>query len=277
MKKLLIRTLSGIVYVMLVIFAIYATKWFHNPTLGCAIFTTFFFIIAMIGLNEYFRNLSIKGVAANRTLGMILGALTYIVICLIGPLHLPKETVFLLPALWSVIWLTQLWHSDPHPFSSIAYTILPIIWIVLPFALMQYIGNIDLGLIMMIFICTWVNDSGAYLTGMSVGIHHLWERHSPNKTWEGTIGGVVFAILCAIFVGPVFADQFAWWHWLFIGLVCGVFGTLGDLVESMFKRYCGVKDSGNIMPGHGGILDRFDSLLMIIPFIAALIALGNFF
>ena len=277
MKKLLIRTLSGAVYVALVVFVIYATEWFHNPLLGCAIFTTFFFIVAMIGLDEYFRNLSLKGVVTNRVLGMVLGALTYIGLCLSGPLHLPKESILLLPALWSTICLIQLWRPDDHPFSTIGYTILPILWIVLPLALMQTIGNIHLGLIMMIFLCTWVNDSGAYLTGMTFGRHRLWERHSPNKTWEGTLGGILFAVLCAVFVGPLFTTQFAWWHWLFIGLSCGIFGTLGDLVESMFKRYCGVKDSGNIMPGHGGILDRFDSLLVIVPVIAALIALAKIF
>ena len=126
---------------------------------------------------------------------------------------------------------------------------------------------------MMVFVLIWVNDTFAYLTGMMFGRHKMWERHSPNKTWEGTIGGLLFCVATAIVTGSFFFDFFDNYYcifdWVVIGVICSVAGTLGDLVESMFKRFCGVKDSGNIMPGHGGLLDRFDSLLLAVPFIQA--------
>ena len=95
----------------------------------------------------------------------------------------------------------------------------------------------------------------------------MWQRHSPGKTWEGTIIGVLITLLVAYFVGPLFNSAIAWYHWLVLGLICSVIDTLGDLVESMLKRSVGMKDSGTIMPGHGGFLDRFDSLLIATPFV----------
>ena len=111
--------------------------------------------------------------------------------------------------------------------------------------------------------------------GSLFGKHKMWPRHSPGKTWEGTAIGVVFAVLVGVFVGPLFDSPINLYpdtgrfHWAFLGLICGVVGTLGDLAESMLKRSVGVKDSGNIMPGHGGFLDRFDSLLFILPVVTA--------
>ncbi|MBP5189303.1 MAG: phosphatidate cytidylyltransferase, partial [Bacteroidales bacterium] len=175
--------------------------------------------------------------------------------------------VDLVPVLYLTTFLVQLWHNDSEPFTTVGHTLLPSIWIMTPLALLNEVQSVGAGLTMMIFILIWVNDSFAYITGMLLGKHKMWERHSPNKTWEGTIGGVVFCIAAAIFVGPLFYPHIHIMVWAIIGLICSVVGTLGDLVESMFKRYCGVKDSGNIMPGHGGVLDRFDSILMAVPFV----------
>ena len=274
MKKILIRSLSGAIYVALVVFAIYSSIWMGNKLAGFCIFSSLFLIVAAIGMHEYYSNLSIKGIATNKWAGFIAGLLTYVMLTLLGYLRMRNMAVLMLPAICSIVPLCQLWRHDERPFATIAYTLLPIFWVVLPLYMMQPLGNMGAGLLMMVFICTWVNDTGAYLSGMALGKHHLWERHSPNKTWEGTIGGSVCCMLCAIFIGPLLQDGFSWWYWMLIGIICSTIGTLGDLVESMFKRSCGVKDSGNIMPGHGGILDRFDSILMIIPFVIALTAVG---
>ena len=126
----------------------------------------------------------------------------------------------------------------------------------------DYNPNILLGA----FILVWVNDSFAYLVGKNFGKHKLLERISPNKTIEGFIGGVVFTILASILISQ-FYTFFSVTLWIITALIISIFGTLGDLVESKFKREAGVKDSGNIMPGHGGILDRLDSVIFVIPFL----------
>lgn len=112
----------------------------------------------------------------------------------------------------------------------------------------------------------WVNDTFAYLTGMLLGKHKFFERISPKKTWEGTIGGAVFTIVGA-YVFSFFINDFTNFEWMGLGLVIVIFGTFGDLIESMIKRTYGIKDSGKIMPGHGGILDRLDSILIAAPFV----------
>lgn len=115
-----------------------------------------------------------------------------------------------------------------------------------------------------IFIFTWINDTGAYCTGMLFGKHRLFERISPKKSWEGSIGGGVFSIIGAIVMAHLFPFM-PISIWIGLALTVVVFGTLGDLTESLLKRTIGIKDSGNILPGHGGMLDRFDSTLMAVP------------
>jgi phosphatidate cytidylyltransferase len=118
----------------------------------------------------------------------------------------------------------------------------------------------------------WINDTGAYLVGSFIGKHKLYERISPNKTWEGTLGGIALCIALSFVMVHIF-PQLALKHWVVISVIVAVFGTLGDLVESMLKRMAGIKDSGKLMPGHGGVLDRFDSLFFATPFVFCYLAL----
>lgn len=279
MNKFLTRTLSGAVYVALVVFAIYSSPLLHSRVGGFFIFTGLFLLVALVATGEVYRNLALRGIAVNRWAGYLVGVLTYVGVTLFNILELDEVCSFslylCLPALWMVVPLCQLWRHDEHPFATVGYTLLPVVWVVVPLLLLQQIGNLALGLLMMVFLCTWMNDTGAYLSGMAFGKHKLWERHSPKKTWEGSLGGLVLSVVVAVGVGPLLVSGLAWWYWCLIALICSVVGTLGDLVESMFKRFCGVKDSGRIMPGHGGLLDRFDSILMIAPFIIALFELGR--
>jgi phosphatidate cytidylyltransferase len=121
----------------------------------------------------------------------------------------------------------------------------------------------------------WINDTGAYLVGSFIGKNKMYERISPGKTWEGTIGGVLLCIGVSFVVAKLF-PQLELKHWMAVSAIVAVFGTLGDLIESMLKRTAGVKDSGSIMPGHGGVLDRFDSLIFATPFVFTyLAATGN--
>ncbi len=285
MNKFLIRTLSGAVYVAIVVCSIFLGKWTDNTLLGNAVFACVFFVIGIIGIYEYVHNLELKGVKSNKPMAFIAGIATYVALTIfpkdgtcpdpITLYYFAMIMVDLVPVLYLTTFLVQLWHNDSEPFTTVGHTLLPSIWIMTPLALLNDVQSVGAGLTMMIFILIWVNDSFAYMTGMLLGKHKMWERHSPNKTWEGTIGGVVFCIAAAIFVGPLFYPHIHIMEWAVIGLICSVVGTLGDLVESMFKRYCGVKDSGNIMPGHGGVLDRFDSILMAVPFVLLFLGIFN--
>ena len=284
MKKFLIRTLSATVYAALIVFAIYGRDIVNpnRPLVGFSIFVAITFLFAMIGVWEVYHNFALAGKSSDKVGGMVACALTFLVLSAANfykfrfpEISLQMMAWLIIFAVWACLPFRQLWRKDADPMETLGRTMLPLVWVVVPMLMLQFIGNRSLGLLMMVFVCTWANDTGAYLTGMAIGRHPLWQRHSPKKTWEGTLGGVVLCGVAAAFIGPLLVEGLAWWYWLLVALVCAVCGTLGDLVESMFKRSCGVKDSGTIMPGHGGMLDRFDSILLIAPFVASLIAFGS--
>jgi phosphatidate cytidylyltransferase len=166
--------------------------------------------------------------------------------------------------------IIELFLKSERPFLNIGINTLGLLYIGIPFALLIHLcylwGWFNTQVPAGILFLTWTNDSGAYLVGSIRGKTPFFPRHSPKKTWEGTIGGVVLCLIFA-FVLSMFFKQLSLIDWLFIAVIVGVFGTLGDLVESMLKRSVGVKDSGKIMPGHGGFLDRFDAFLFSIPFV----------
>ena len=149
-------------------------------------------------------------------------------------------------------------------------TLLGICYVALPLTLMAYIPFVGRyawnpwTMLFFVFII-WANDVFAYLVGMAFGRHRLFERLSPKKSWEGFFGGVAGALVMGYVASRCMGE--AWWVWIGLALVAAVTGVLGDLVESMFKRAAGVKDSGTIIPGHGGILDRFDAMLLAAPFV----------
>jgi phosphatidate cytidylyltransferase len=118
-----------------------------------------------------------------------------------------------------------------------------------------------------VMVLQWVSDTFAYLTGICIGKHPLFKRHSPKKSWEGFVGGFLFCVLAGYLIGTYVDTPFDKVDWIVMSIMIPPIGTLGDLVESMFKRSMDIKDTGNIMPGHGGLLDRFDSLIMTTPFI----------
>lgn len=176
---------------------------------------------------------------------------------------------YLIILIYSFIRELYMQHEDP--IQTWAYTMLSQIYIALPFSLLNLLAFFNVadmhvvyswGVPLALFIFIWCNDTGAYLSGMTFGKHKLFPRISPKKTWEGSIGGCILTVGVAYLIAPwIGLEHFAS---MGLGAVVVIFGTWGDLVESLFKRKLGIKDSGNILPGHGGILDRFDSALMAI-------------
>ena len=191
-----------------------------------------------------------------------------------------------IPYLLTLIYLfiSELYLKQKNPIQDWAYTMLSQLYIALPFSMINVLsfqadplsGQIAYHwlLPMSVFIFLWANDTGAYCAGSLLGRHKLFPRVSPGKTWEGSIGGAVIVLIIAAVISyfagsdaslSTLNAQMSTLKWLGLGLVVVFFGTWGDLVESLFKRTLGIKDSGNILPGHGGMLDRFDSSLMAIP------------
>jgi len=186
--------------------------------------------------------------------------------------------LFLIP-LFIILFISQLYSKNLHSFHSIAYTLTGIIYIALPFALCnglvfpsgddgflnpgdKYVPDILLGF----FILLWTNDTFAYLTGILFGRHRLFERISPKKSWEGFFGGLICTVALSLLVARLFPILPSC-HWVAVATIIVVFGVYGDLIESLLKRNLKIKDSGRFLPGHGGILDRFDSVLVAVPMV----------
>lgn len=238
--------------------------------LGPFVFVSFFALIGVWCLYEFFgivRSDAVKPM-------VLLGLLAMAVLGTLIGLHclglIPFIKVWLFVPFFSALFIYALFQKRSTPFSDIGYTILGIVYAGIPFLFFVALGfvkgsfnyYIPLGFLLIL----WSNDTGAYLAGRSFGKRKLFERISPNKTWEGFIGGVVLAVAVAFNLEQYFGSL-SKWEWASMALIISVFGTLGDLVESMLKRSLGVKDSGNILPGHGGLLDRFDGLLMAAPLV----------
>jgi phosphatidate cytidylyltransferase len=184
----------------------------------------------------------------------------------------------------SGVFIAELYSSSKTPFANIAGVLTGVIYVALPFSLTTELtlhhGNYDYHIFLSLFIFLWSNDVGAYCFGMMFGRkgrHKLFERISPQKSWEGFCGGIILSLLAAAVLSSVWGERYGFSdvHWFILALIVSLSGTFGDLAESLLKRAAGVKDSGKIIPGHGGILDRFDSALFAFPFAMAYIYIFN--
>lgn len=277
MKNFWVRAASAVVYVALFLGSIYSGAMTGNRTLGAVILNAFLLFVACGCTFEFFRIVKQQGATPCRPLGYV-----YTVSALLALAGVAYGTnmgymalgigVTLLPMAFGLAAMVQLWGHSEQPFRDAAYTMVPMLYAAIPLGLMPSLHE-SYNVLVMVLIMVWMNDNGAYMGGSLLGKHKMWVRHSPGKTWEGTAIGVVVTLVTAFFVGPLFNDQIAWYHWLALGFICSVIDTLGDLVESMLKRSVGMKDSGKIMPGHGGFLDRFDSLLIAVPVAYAYLAI----
>lgn len=228
--------------------------------------------LTILGLLEFYRLVGTQGIKPNKAIGIALGGLFYVALFLIEKELLRHELLYLTLPLLGFVFVLELYRKHPQPFTNIAFTLLGVLYIALPFGLLHKIAYLPdaytwqpvLGLMLLI----WAADTGAYMAGKNFGKRKLLERISPGKTWEGWLGGTILTLVVAYGLS-LYLQDLALYQWISIGILVAVFGVLGDLAESLLKRSLGVKDSGTLLPGHGGILDRFDSLIMVIPFIVA--------
>ncbi len=235
------------------------------------LFIPLFLVITLLGTWEFYT-LSEKD-GANKP-QKVLGTVTAGVIFLSNAIYCMTQVnmrilLLMLPFIF-LIFICELYREKEKPFQNIAFTILGVIYVAVPLSLLNYIltckGNYSPQILYGFFFILWSNDTGAYITGSLIGKHKLFPRVSPGKSWEGSIGGAIISYLVAFLISQWFTIV-SLKDWMVIATILVVIGTLGDLVESLYKRSINVKDSGTILPGHGGILDRFDSLLMATPFV----------
>lgn len=256
------RAVTAILFV-----AIIVTGIFFHPY--C--FYIVFLAISILGTNEFYTLVKKKNISANKTVG-ILGSIILFSAGFAHAYYNEHRFFYLLIPLLVFTYISEMYRKKEEAISNIAHTILGVIYIGLPFTLLNYIlftgdmQSCNSKLVLGIFLFTWANDTGAYMFGVKFGKTRLFERISPKKSWEGSIGG---GITCLITAGlySLWSTDLSLVNWISIGLIVVIFGSLGDLVESLMKRDLQTKDSGTILPGHGGILDRFDAILLAIPMV----------
>jgi phosphatidate cytidylyltransferase len=276
LKTLATRSASAVVFVILLVGSVY---WSYIS------FSLFFFVVSMVGLHEFYKIAEKMGAKPIKVVGFILGIFIYLTFTAIDKIIPDPATVIILKNAWGlvlstvilapfIIFAIALFKRTENAIQSAMYTIGGIIYAVLPFALLNQTVFYDPGigvdtfepkLILGIIFLIWSNDTFAYLGGSLFGKNKMIERVSPGKTWEGTIIGVLITFGLSFLFNMLF--NLGDYTWQILGIMVPVLATIGDLVESKLKREAGVKDSGNIMPGHGGALDRFDSLIFVSPFV----------
>lgn len=266
-NNFILRTVTGVLFV-----AALVGGMLYNPLSFGLLFT----VISALSVHEFAQLVNKSGeVSINKTITSLGGAYLFLALMSFCTQQNAGARVFL-PYLGLLLYLmiTELYLKKKNPIGNWAYSMLSQLYVALPFALLNVLafhyspetGNVSYNPILplSVFVFIWLSDTGAYCVGSLIGKHRLFERISPKKSWEGSIGGAVLSVASAF----VFAHYFPFmpqWQWAGLALVVVVFGTWGDLTESLMKRQLGIKDSGNILPGHGGMLDRFDSALMAIP------------
>ncbi len=263
MSTFLKRTISGTLFVIIIIGSI---------LLGRYSFLLVFITLMLFSLYEFYKICLQSRVRPQILYGILLGALIFatnyfFAIGKIGPFIF----LGLIPLLLS-IFIIELYRNQNKPLHNIAFTLLGLLYVALPFSLLNYIvlsySSYRIGyqshLLIGFFALAWANDSGAYAFGVSIGKNKLFPKISPKKSWEGLIGGFFTTALVAWLISMVFPEV-SLFHWFVIAFITAVMSVFGDLVESMFKRSIGTKDSGKFLPGHGGVLDRFDGILFAAP------------
>ena len=272
MNNFIVRTITGVLFV-----AVIVASFLRQETM-----VLLFALVTGLTIWEFTGLVNDReGITVNRMISTVAGV--YFFFAIAGYCSEVVPSGVFIPYLVTLIYLlvAELYLKHEDPIHDWAYTMMSQLYIALPFSLLNVLAfhQTDAGpfsvfdpvLPLSVFVFLWINDTGAYLCGSLLGRHKLFPRISPGKSWEGSIGGGILVMAVAAAV-PYLVDNFSLvtfdlspFQWAGLGLTVVIFGTWGDLVESLFKRTLGIKDSGNILPGHGGMLDRFDSSLLAIP------------
>ncbi|OAB76192.1 phosphatidate cytidylyltransferase [Cochleicola gelatinilyticus] len=265
MKELIVRTLSGALYISIVLFSMFTSReWFMG----------LFLVLAVITLSEFLKLVHLTSYLAYALLGLALYFLSYdtfemnavyVYLILSGFVNL-----FLLK---DVLWVNKIPMFEKKKYVTVVlYIISGFVFLTLiPMVTGEFIPTIVVG----VFILIWANDTFAYLIGKNFGRTKLLERISPKKTIEGFVGGLLGAVITSFIIFK-YTNIYELWVWIGIAFMASIFGTIGDLIQSKFKRQAGVKDSGVLMPGHGGLYDRLDSIIYSSPFIYAFLEIVEY-
>ena len=262
MKNLLTRSLTGLIYLVVFIGSLITGKYS---------FGLLFLVINVLALWEFYQLAGNSGHRSGKILGIITGCFLFIATFYVYAFgNSPLFLSLIIPFIIFII-ISELYAKNSTPLVNIAITVFGILYISFPLSLFNHFAffehdDYSYQIILGFFILLWTNDTIAYLSGVSFGKHRLFERISPKKSWEGFIGGTLASLILAFFLNSLL-NQLNRTDWLVIGLIISIVGVYGDLVESMFKRAADLKDSGKILPGHGGMLDRIDSVLLSSPLV----------
>ena len=261
MNNFVKRTLSGALFITLIIGSILLNRYTFAIVFGliCG--------LSVLEFNKLTNNQD--NISVNKWISFF-GSIILFFISFFIASGIFKNSIFGFYGLYLVaVFIIELYRKKINPLHNLSYFILSQIFIALPFSLLSFIlfiNNYQPILLLAVFVTIWVNDTGAYLVGVTFGKHRLFERISPKKSWEGFIGGALATLLSG-YIFSLIIPEISLINWLIFSEIILVFGTFGDLLESLMKRTVQVKDSGNIIPGHGGLLDRFDSMLLAAPII----------
>lgn len=272
MKNLMVRTLSGLVLVAVFVGAVLGSQWSFGALL---------LLILVGGQTEFYKLARETGLSPQRWMGLAVGVLLFALNFIVfrqfsrsvtdeaggAVLYLLLYIGLLLPTLF----VCELFRRSATPLANLGATLLGVLYVAVPLSLLLYVpvlagdGVWRPETVLCYIFIIWANDVFAYLVGMTFGRHRLCERLSPKKSWEGFFGGLAGAVALGLAAAHVSGGGYA--AWVGLALVAASTAVLGDLAESMFKRAAGVKDSGRLIPGHGGVLDRFDAMLLSAPFV----------
>ncbi len=273
MNNFILRTITAVLFVIVIIGSVLLSHW---------AFSALFLLVSIGGYLEFTSIMRPMNASPSRITGSLMALLTYSVITLTAYNIISYTSYYFLLLVPVIICANELFRKSGSAIVNVATSIFGIVWIVIPLALLSGFFNLaeeikwrQAGLLLGFFLILWIYDSGAYIIGSLFGKHKMLERVSPKKTWEGFAGGVFAGLLTAWLVSASFTE-FNTYEWLITAFLIIIAGTAGDLVESLFKRNAGIKDSGKLLPGHGGILDRFDAVLLASPLVYILIRLLRF-
>lgn len=268
---LALRLATGIAGAILIIASILAGEWTYF---------TVFILIVFFSMWEFYKLAGLDGMAPLKYWGVITGLALFSIAFLVEKRVISAEYFLAVFPVMSVAFFIKLYKKDEKkPFTGIAFTFLGVIYVAIPFSLLHFLvyfqNNYRYEILLGLLALIWASDTGAYFAGTRFGKRKLFYRISPKKSWEGFIGGSALTVAVAVILA-IFLPLLLWWQWGAIAVIIIVAGTYGDLVESLLKRSLSVKDSGRSIPGHGGFLDRFDSLLLSVPFIVAFLEIFRF-